>query len=58
MPSKLSPAISNNDSIFPWYIVRELPIGVSGLLVAGIFSAHLFAQKSPFFFDLKYKFIF
>ena len=46
MPGKLSPAISNNDSIFPWYIVRELPIGVSGLLVAGIFSAAMSSISS------------
>ncbi|WOD42818.1 sodium:solute symporter family transporter [Hwangdonia lutea] len=46
MPSELSPAISNNDSIFPWYIVRELPIGVSGLLVAGIFSAAMSSISS------------
>lgn len=46
MPAKLSPAISNNDSIFPWYIVRELPIGVSGLLVAGIFSAAMSSISS------------
>ncbi|WP_299396671.1 sodium/solute symporter [uncultured Gelidibacter sp.] len=46
MPGKLSPAISNNDSIFPWYIVRELPMGVSGLLVAGIFSAAMSSISS------------
>lgn len=46
MPTKLSPAISNNDSIFPWYIVRELPTGVSGLLVAGIFSAAMSSISS------------
>jgi SSS family transporter len=46
MPGKLSPAISNNDSIFPWYIVRELPTGVSGLLVAGIFSAAMSSISS------------
>ena len=46
MPSKLSPAISNNDSIFPWYIVSELPTGVSGLLVAGIFSAAMSSISS------------
>ncbi|MFL0104212.1 sodium:solute symporter family transporter [Tenacibaculum maritimum] len=46
MPSALSPAISNNDSIFPWYIVHELPIGVSGLLVAGIFSAAMSSISS------------
>ncbi|WP_091864988.1 sodium:solute symporter family transporter [Pricia antarctica] len=46
MPNALSPAISNNDSIFPWYIVHELPIGVSGLLVAGIFSAAMSSISS------------
>ncbi|MDT7829893.1 sodium/solute symporter [Pricia sp. S334] len=46
MPNALSPAISNNDSIFPWFIVRELPIGVSGLLVAGIFSAAMSSISS------------
>lgn len=46
MPNALSPAISNNDSIFPWYIVRELPTGVSGLLVAGIFSAAMSSISS------------
>lgn len=45
-PQALSPAISNNDSIFPWYIVRELPVGVSGLLVAGIFSAAMSSISS------------
>ncbi|MEZ4771974.1 MAG: sodium/solute symporter [Bacteroidia bacterium] len=46
IPGALSPAISNNDSIFPWYIVRELPVGVSGLLVAGIFSAAMSSISS------------
>ncbi|MCM4166546.1 N-acetylneuraminate epimerase [Arenibacter antarcticus] len=46
MPERLSPAISNNDSLFPWYIVRELPVGVSGLLIAGIFSAAMSSISS------------
>ncbi|MBD0831606.1 sodium:solute symporter family transporter [Aestuariibaculum sediminum] len=46
MPTKLSPTISNNDSIFPWYIVKELPVGVSGLLIAGIFSAAMSSISS------------
>lgn len=46
MPDRLSPSITNNDSIFPWYIVKELPIGVSGLLVAGIFSAAMSSISS------------
>ncbi len=28
-----------NDTIFPWYIVHEMPAGVAGLLVAAIFAA-------------------
>ncbi|MEN6384201.1 MAG: sodium/solute symporter [Phycisphaerales bacterium] len=27
------------DSVFPWYIMESLPIGVSGVLIAGIFAA-------------------
>lgn len=46
MPQHLSPAISNNDSLFPWYIVKELPVGVSGLLIAGIFSAAMSSISS------------
>lgn len=46
MPSKLSPALANNDSIFPWYIVKELPKGISGLLIAGIFSAAMSSISS------------
>jgi Na+/proline symporter len=45
-PTALSASISNNDSIFPWYIVRELPVGVSGLLIAGIFSAAMSSISS------------
>jgi SSS family transporter len=45
-PDALTPSISSNDSIFPWYIVNELPIGVSGLLIAGIFSAAMSSISS------------
>ncbi|NYJ27865.1 sodium:solute symporter family transporter [Allomuricauda sp. ARW1Y1] len=45
-PERLSPTISNNDAIFPMYIVKELPVGVSGLLVAGIFSAAMSSISS------------
>jgi len=46
MPERLSPGLSNNDSIFPWYIVNELPKGVSGLLIGGIFSAAMSSISS------------
>lgn len=45
-PQLLSPVIANNDSVFPWYIVNQLPIGVSGLLIAGIFSAAMSSISS------------
>jgi len=46
MPVRLSPDLANNDSIFPWYIVNELPKGVSGLLIAAIFSAAMSSISS------------
>ena len=46
LPHRLTPFISNNDSIFPWYIVQELPVGVSGLLVAGIFASAMSSISS------------
>ncbi|MCG6154382.1 sodium:solute symporter family transporter [Rubinisphaera margarita] len=37
-PEKLDPTVTT-DQIFPMFIAREMPIGVAGLIVAGIFSA-------------------
>ncbi len=37
-PEKLDPTITT-DQIFPLFIATEMPIGVAGLIVAGIFSA-------------------
>ena len=37
-PDKLDPT-TTTDQIFPLFIAREMPIGVAGLIVAGIFSA-------------------
>lgn len=45
-PAELNPTISNDDAIFPWYIVTELPMGISGLLIAGIFSAAMSSLSS------------
>lgn len=42
----LDPTLANDDAIFPWYIVTELPQGVSGLLIAGIFSAAMSSLSS------------
>ena len=38
-PARLDPALPAADSILPFYIVRELPTGVSGLVIAAIFAA-------------------
>ena len=38
-PVRLDPVMPSMDSIFPTFIVHELPPGVSGLLVAAIFAA-------------------
>jgi SSS family transporter len=37
-PSRLEPALQN-DAIFPFFMMAELPAGVAGLIVAGIFAA-------------------
>lgn len=37
-PEKLDPT-QQNDAIFPLFIARELPIGIAGLVVAGVFAA-------------------
>lgn len=38
MPEHLSPWMST-DAIFPWFISHELPPGISGIVVAGLFAA-------------------
>lgn len=37
-PERLDPTITT-DQVFPWFIASEMPIGIGGLIVAGIFSA-------------------
>ena len=37
-PEKLDPTITT-DQIFPMFIAREMPIGLAGLIVAGVFAA-------------------
>jgi len=45
-PALSNPALENIDSIFPWYIVSQLPNGLSGLLIAGIFAAAMSSLSS------------
>lgn len=39
-PDKLDP-VGGTDEIFAWFIVHELPAGVTGLVVAGLFAASM-----------------
>ena len=41
-PERLAGGVAN-DAIFPYFIVHEIPVGVAGLIVAGLFAA---AQSS------------
>ena len=44
-PSHLNSAVSN-DSIFPWFIMNELPTGVSGLVITAIMAAAMSTLSS------------
>jgi SSS family transporter len=45
-PFELNPTFQNNDAIFPWFIASQLPSGISGLLIAGIFAAAMSSLSS------------
>ena len=45
-PMLLDPNLQNVDAIFPWYIISQLPTGISGLLVAAIFAAAMSSLSS------------
>ncbi len=45
-PETLNPTMANADAIFPWYIVTQLPTGVSGVLIAGLFAAAMSSLDS------------
>ncbi len=45
-PEKMSPAVLEGDHIFPIFIVRELPIGISGLLIGSVFAAAMSSLDS------------
>jgi solute:Na+ symporter, SSS family len=38
-PERLDPSLSRNDAIYPFFMVHELPPGLAGFVVAGIFAA-------------------
>ncbi|MGV3600497.1 MAG: sodium:solute symporter family transporter [Dyadobacter fermentans] len=45
-PASVNMALDNVDNIFPWYIVSQLPAGLSGLLIAGIFAAAMSSTEA------------
>jgi solute:Na+ symporter, SSS family len=44
-PERLD-ALAPTDQIFAWFIVNELPVGISGLLIAGVFAAAMSSLDS------------
>jgi SSS family transporter len=44
-PERLAPSLAN-DAIFPYFIANELPHGIVGLIVAGLFAASMGALSS------------
>ena len=45
-PERLAAVNPNIDSVFPQFIVSEMPVGVSGLLIASIFAAAMSTLSS------------
>lgn len=45
-PDMLNVSMTNTDSIFPHFIMCELPVGVAGLLIAAIFAAAMSTLSS------------
>lgn len=45
-PLELSPTLTGGDAIFPWFIFTQMPQGISGLLIAGIFAAAMSTLSS------------
>lgn len=45
-PQQVNVALQSQDNIFPWYIVNQLPMGLSGLLIAGIFAAAMSSTEA------------
>jgi SSS family solute:Na+ symporter len=45
-PNQVNISFENQDNIFPWFIVSQLPAGLSGLLIAGIFAASMSSAEA------------
>lgn len=44
-PNLLNPSLKT-DAIFPWFITQKLPVGISGLVIAGLFAAAMSSVDS------------
>lgn len=44
-PADLNPAVQS-DAIFPWFVAQQLPAGVSGIVIAGLFAAAMSSLDS------------
>lgn len=62
-PLLLNPTVPDPDAIFPWYIFTQMPPGVLGLLLAGIFAAAMSTLSSSmnssataYMVDIHYRF--
>lgn len=38
-PELMDPSLPANDSVLPFFIIQNLPMGVAGLIIAGVFAA-------------------
>ncbi len=45
-PMLLNPTISGGDAIFPWFIFSQMPPGIVGLLISGLFAATMSTLSS------------
>jgi len=45
-PEQINFSLNDQDNIFPWFIVSQLPAGLSGLLIAGIFAAAMSSTEA------------
>ncbi len=45
-PQQVNIALESQDNIFPWFIVSQLPVGLTGLLIAGIFAAAMSSTEA------------
>ncbi len=45
-PDTLTPALTQQDAVFPWFVVTQMPDGVAGVLIGGLFAAAMSSLDS------------